>query len=189
MRWTRHATTVTAAMTLLAGCAASSQGSEVATLGGQAESPNPQRSRDPERAFLRFAQCMRDHGVEVGDPEGPDGEGEGIALVGEGVEPEELSEADAACRHLLPEGTFRPPDPSPQEQAALHDRLVRFARCMREHGIDLPDPDPDAGGFINTPGDAAAPDPTDPGFIEAEEACSRFMPEAELSAGGQEGTP
>jgi hypothetical protein len=56
----------------------------------------------------------------------------------------------------------------------MEDRMVRFAECMREHGIDMPDPDfSDAPGgrrgFVQRIGEGF--DPDDPDFKEADEAC------------------
>jgi hypothetical protein len=188
MRWTRNAAMTVTGLVLLVACTGSGRGSDVATLGRGGKSPNPRPSQDPEEAFLRFAECMRDRGVEVSDPQETEGGGEVIQFGGEGIDQEQLEQADTFCRHLLPEGTDEPADLSPQEQARLSDRLVRFAHCMREHSIDFPDLDPGSGGFINTPGDPDAPDPAQPGFEEAEEACARFLPD-EFSGGGEEEAP
>ena len=54
------------------------------------------------------------------------------------------------------------------QQAALD-----FARCMREHGVDVPDPQPGEGGMIKIgPGPAeagaAVERPFDPAFEEAD---------------------
>lgn len=51
---------------------------------------------------------------------------------------------------------------------------IRFAGCMRAHGVPgFPDPSP--GGGINiTPGSGV--DPASPAFRSAQSICSRFMP-------------
>jgi hypothetical protein len=173
--WMRRAAGVAAAGLVLVSCAAA-DGSDVATLGGSEEStPQPDAPVDREEAFLRFAECMRDHGVDVGDPQGSEDGGEVIAIGDEGVDPQEVQEADAACRHLLPEGTDDPPDLTPQERARIRDQMVRFADCMRGQGIDFPDPEPQGdGGIFFGPGGDLNPD--DPEVRAAEEACRRFLP-------------
>jgi hypothetical protein len=50
--------------------------------------------------------------------------------------------------------------------------MVAFARCMRQHGIDLPDPKPD--GSLPDRGRGLNPD--DPKFKAAERACPGFRP-------------
>ena len=62
MRLTTATAAVTASM-LLAACGGGSDGG--ATGGGDRES----REQKAEDAMLKFAQCMREQGVEVGDPD------------------------------------------------------------------------------------------------------------------------
>jgi hypothetical protein len=54
------------------------------------------------------------------------------------------------------------------KQAAL-----AFARCMRQHGIDVPDPSPNGGVLI--PNTA---NPNDPKFKAAQQACQQNLPNA-----------
>jgi hypothetical protein len=61
------------------------------------------------------------------------------------------------------------------------DRMVEFAGCMREHGIDMPDPQADGGIMIQrndngtvTNGDNQI-DPSSPEFQAAEEACRPIL--------------
>jgi hypothetical protein len=53
-------------------------------------------------------------------------------------------------------------------QAVLHS-----ARCMRAHGIPVPDPGPD--GLIN-PGAAASINKASPQFQQAQQACAHLFP-------------
>ena len=55
---------------------------------------------------------------------------------------------------------------SDRRQAAL-----QFARCMRQHGIDVPDPGADSGIRIR------GSEPDDPEFKAAEQACQRYAPD------------
>jgi hypothetical protein len=151
-------------------------GAGVATLGADEEgSPRPRASVDPEEAFLRFAQCMREHGVEVSDPQQSE-EGGGVIEIGAGedIDPHDLQEAHAACRHLMPRGTEEGPNLSPQERARIRDQMVRFAECMRDQGIDFPDPVERDGGIFFGPDADLSPD--DPVVQEAQEACDRSLP-------------
>jgi hypothetical protein len=174
--WTRTAAVLMAA--LLIGACAGGEGAGVATLGGEHEeaSQRPPAPDDPEEALLRFAECMREHGIEVSDPRSGEGGGAIEFAAGEDVDPEELQEADAACRHLLPQGREDGPNLSPQERARVHDQLVRFAQCMRDQDLDFPDPVERDGGIVFVPEGDASLSPDDPAVQEAHETCSRFLP-------------
>jgi len=154
-------------------CGGGDETGGVATLGGSEESPSPSPSpADPEEAFLDFAECLREHGIEVGDP----GEGGGVFEVGR-EDQEDFREAEEACRHLIEdvvqEGIDRIP---PEERERILEQQLRFAECMREHGIDFPDPQVEDGGLIGF-GPGEGMDPTDPEFQEAQEACQDLLPD------------
>jgi hypothetical protein len=54
--------------------------------------------------------------------------------------------------------------------------MVAFARCMREHGIDMPDPTGD--GLVlrrDDGGRGGGPDPSSEKFREAEKACDHHL--------------
>jgi hypothetical protein len=132
-----------------------------------------QASEDPEEAMLAFARCMREQGADVPDPQDgrfrfrPRGDGTPSE-----AERRDFQEAEAKCRPLL--RNLRPPQLSEEDRAALQDALLAFARCMRERGVDMPDPDFSGGGgaFRIGPGGV---DPTDPDFREAQRECRRHL--------------
>jgi hypothetical protein len=140
-----------------------------------------------EAAQLKFARCMRSHGVNVPDPEPGAGGGPGKVRIGgpgkDAISPQVLQRADAACRRYLEAVA---PKLSPEEQAALRDQALKFARCMRSHGIDMPDPQVANGGLrITIRGGAGGPgkgsiDPDSPAFKDAQEACKAFMPKKQV---------
>jgi hypothetical protein len=131
---------------------------------------------------------MRDNGIDMPDPEVVDDGGGGqvgmaFKVGGDGgsIDKEEFRAADAACRHHLADviddkstGGLSPED---------EDRLLQFARCMREHGIDMPDPQ--SGGMIvnEEGGDGSKIDPNDPDFQAAQEACGGLLP-GKIQVGG-----
>ena len=104
-------------------------------------------SDDPEvqDAFVRYSRCMREHGIDMPDP-GADGQTR-IEI----DDPDAWEEAEEECRPIIEEvvGTFEPP--SEEEQARMREQALEFAKCMREHGIDMPDPQfgEDGGVTIN----------------------------------------
>ncbi len=157
------------------------------------------KNADAEKAGLEFAKCMREHGVDMPDPRtGGPGEGgfimvgpsdsatatEGEPVAGAGV-PEEFRAADEACRHLLDDLIQ---DGGPPMDAEAQDRALKFAKCMREHGVDMPDPDFSGGGggfSIQIGGDGEGGiDPGSQTFQDAQKACGgMFGPGGEGGAG------
>jgi hypothetical protein len=128
------------------GAAASAQ---VATLG----SPAPEASVAPaspapdgQQSLLDWAACMRENGVEMDDPRfGLEGEliG-GLGKDGSGsrtdIESETYQLAAETCAELLRE-IKAPADP--EQQAERAEAMLAWAACMREAGLDIPDPDAD----------------------------------------------
>jgi hypothetical protein len=148
--------------------------------GGANASTGPGGKGNPDQA-VKFSQCMRSHGV----PSFPDptisGNRATIQISGNssnvsGLDPKspKFQAAQSACQHLLPKGG----QISPQQQAQAQDDAVRFAQCMRAHGINIPDPQMSGnGGGIQmkiTPGQGV--DPNAPQFQAAQSACQHFLP-------------
>jgi hypothetical protein len=134
-----------------------------------------------EQAQLNFARCMRSHGVNVPDPKpGPDG-GPGLVRVGgpgkDGPSPQVFERANAACRKYIQAAM---PKLSPAQQAELRDQALKFAQCMRQHGVDMPDPQVSNGGFRITMRAGGAGkggiNPDSAAFKDAQEACKAFQP-------------
>ena len=177
-----------------AACGGGDDGTDqVATLGEQADdaaddstgSGSGEELTDAERedAMLEFTECMREHGVEMPDPEvrgGGPGGGGGFAITNEVNGPrdaEEFEEAQEACGDILDGAFGERPQLSPEEEAEMRDNMLAFAECMRDHGVDMPDPEFDSGGGGFTvraeaaPGGGGGPRPDDEEFQEAQEAC------------------
>jgi hypothetical protein len=152
-----------------AGCGKSS-GPGVATAGGggSGASPRPSASVDPEEQQRQFVQCMREHGVDMPDPEA-DGEGGARVRVAGSAGPR-MPEAMQACQQYLPAGKLEPPS------AEELEKLREFAKCMREHGVDIPDPSADGGVMIQKGSGPGKLDPDNPAFQEAEKACDDTLP-------------
>jgi hypothetical protein len=135
--------------------------------------------QDPEEAALAWAKCMREHGVDVPDPE----VGEGGRLTirpGTGrrlgdIDSDAFREARDACGS--PFGTAGPPPLSDEQREQLQETMLAFAKCMREHGVDMPDPDFSGGGgvFRVGGGPGRGIDPDDPTFQKAQKACQEIL--------------
>jgi hypothetical protein len=166
----------------LVACGGGNGDDGVATLGdagdvaaGASASP----SVDPEDALAEFAECMRDNGIEdFPDPTIDENGGITIGIGGgDGGPPseegrEELADAMETCRELLPQGDG-PGQISEEDQAAFQDAMLEYAQCMRDHGIDMPDPDFSGGGAFQIGGEGV--DPEDPDFQAADEECRPIL--------------
>src|SRR3954470_23321140 len=116
--------------------------------GGDATAGTGDRRAEFREAALKFARCMRAHGVDMPDPR--PGEGGNITMGGPGMAPEDKNKMDAAqqaCQKILE--SVRPPELSAEQEQRFKDQALAFARCMREHGIDMPDPQFEGGGRMS----------------------------------------
>jgi hypothetical protein len=92
--------------------------------------------------------------------------------------------AVAACGGEDPAGGA---SPSADRESEARDAMLNYARCMREHGVDVPDPTFDGGRSLQR-----GPDPEDTKsgkFREAEQACKKYtdaIEPPELSAEQQQ---
>src|SRR4051794_14426229 len=124
----------------------------------------------PKASALAYSRCMRTHGIK--DFPDPDATG-GIRLnahPGSDIDPKNptYQAADTACKSLLP-----PPQAPPKN---LKTQNLKYARCMRAHGIsDFPDPQPDGTVQVQaSPGSDL--DPNNPAFKTANSACKKYRP-------------
>jgi hypothetical protein len=144
--------------------------------GGASATDRQSEARD---AALKYAQCMREHGVDVPDPTF-----EGGGILQRGTEKEDnvprakVREAEEACRKYLE--AIEPPKLSEEQQQEFRDAALANARCMREHGIkNFPDPTFGENGESRIRiGRGDGIDPEDPDFKAAERACRDTLPDA-----------
>jgi hypothetical protein len=144
---------------------------EDSAAGGE---PTADQQKQAQEAQLKFARCMREHGVEMDDPK----QGErGIQMVGpRGASPQKAREAEEACRKYL--DAIKPPELSDEQEKQLKDAALAHARCMRDHGIDFPDPTFGEDGRATIKIErGSGVDPQDPKVQEAEKACQEKLPQ------------
>ena len=92
------------------------------------------------QAALAYAGCMRSHGV----PDFPDPDSDGNFNLGSDPVTSQETAANQVCNHLLNVGTALN---AAQTQHAL-GQLVKYAQCMRAHGVpNFPDPQLTNGGI------------------------------------------
>ena len=166
---------------------------------GQAEpevtaaEPNGSEDLSDEERLLAFAQCMRDNGVDFPDPvveaDGtvtfgfrPGSAGGGPAVLREIGRDPDLPAAREACQGLV-EGVAFGSGPGGFDRIEIQDALLEFARCMRDHGVDIGDPDLRAfgpgGSDDDQPGGPfGVIDLDDPDWAAAFEVCQQRLPGA-----------
>jgi hypothetical protein len=117
--------------------------------------------------LAEFAKCMREHGQNVPDPD-PNSSNQSVTPPS-GASSAEWDAAMQACQHFLPNGGA-PQAPDAREL----DGLRAYAGCMREHGIEVSDPDPNTGQskIGGRLADASRAEiENDPGYRTADTAC------------------
>lgn len=88
--------------------------------------------------MVKFAQCLRQHGINVPDPK-PGAVGLQVGANGQGFGSDKLGAAVAACKQFDPAKDINPNDPKQR------DYLLKTAQCLRKHGIHVSDPQPGHG--------------------------------------------
>jgi hypothetical protein len=161
-----------AALVLLmfaAGCATTDEGPLVATAGGVPAGtgePRPTGSGDTSDQLRRFAGCMRDNGVDLPDPQ-PGAGGQNMRAYAEMLRSDDpvVQAAFQECRGLLPNG-----GEPPKLDAEQLETYRNFAACMREQGVEIPDPKPDGTLDLGALLDSGL-DPQSPAVLAAFAAC------------------
>jgi hypothetical protein len=146
----------------------------VACGGGESAGASGSSKADFREAALKHARCMREHGIDVPDPKpGPDG-GLRLEMRADGVDKQAVQRAEEACRKYLED--VRPPELSPEKEREFREQALKHARCMREHGIDMPDPTFGEGGRVEMrlEGGPGGVGPGNPRFDEAQKECAKY---------------
>jgi hypothetical protein len=171
-------------MLLLAACGGS-EGPGVAEASGSggggstAETTTAASEEDAEQAQLDFARCMREQGLDFPDPQPDENGGLRFAAPADGLDdPEAFRDAAQECQEFLADAQ---PDLSEEDRSEFQDAQLEFARCMRDEGIDVPDPQQGEG-----PGQGLGDiDTDDPAFQAALEECQSVIQGALPGAGGE----
>jgi hypothetical protein len=169
-------TTMVTPLLLLALAACGDPGSGPGVASAQTAGATPSASAtngtskgDP----VKFADCMRKYGIEVDVPQGG-GQGPVRVKAGPGDETK-MTEAQRECRQYAPSGG--PGEGQPLSKAD-QEKFLKFAKCMRDHGIPMKDPDFSGGGVGMMIGEGPNGPKLDEGKVEAaHKACSSNLPE------------
>ncbi|GAA3592966.1 hypothetical protein GCM10022419_089860 [Nonomuraea rosea] len=173
MRRTLIASALLTGLAALSGCGAQQSGTGVASAAlssappSVSATPTATSTADPQEQGRKFAKCMREHGVPMEDPD-PSGGG-GLKAIGKDLDKDKVGKAMDACRAYAPFKERKDFKPEDIEQMRL------LAQCMRENGVDMPDPNPD-GSFPS--GTARNFSRDDPQFKKAIEICGKKYPKS-----------
>jgi hypothetical protein len=162
----------------------------VAACGGESTSPGvagagsattgtSSSGGSTKASALAYSRCMRSHGLS--DFPDPDSKGQIQLTAGPGSDllPDspQFKSATQACNSLMPGPG------SPAEQRRDFARALKFAQCMRSHGVQIPDPQPPGSGpktasHSGSSGNGNGPkiDPNSPLFKRAQQACASVLP-------------
>ena len=158
-----------AASLVVTGCGG---GSTAGSLNSSNSDGTPQGQAGTQ--VLRYAMCMRSHGV-AGYPD-PVVSGSGnsvkVTMSPGSANPDSppFKSADRACHQLLPNGGQQGGAVGSSAQQVGQDGL--FADCMRSHGVPR-FPDPDRDGVFTLP---ATINEHAPAFLRAIDACQKAHP-------------
>jgi hypothetical protein len=131
------------ALFALSACGGGNDGdNRVASLdsGAVASATAAAASTDLEKELTDYVECLRTQGVDLPDPS-VDADGNisfGRLAAGQSFDRDKITQAQKVCGDL-PEGLTA--GLSGQDRTELQDIALKFAQCMREHDIDVPDPD------------------------------------------------
>lgn len=161
----------------LGACSSSGSNNGIASANGGTASASASSTANARDAQLKYAQCLRQHGVDVKDPD--PGQPVRITNNNGSLDMTKLQAAQQACQSYMQQAA---PDGGANDPA-VHDAMVKYAECMRANGIDMPDPS--AGGGIQMKGPAGG---SDAKMQAAQAACQKYLPGA-VSGGPQGGGP
>jgi hypothetical protein len=134
------------------------------TSAGSGASPSATSTYAKEVAY---AQCMRSHGV----PKFPDPDSNGnFDINGNSINlhSAQVQSAQKACKSLAPNLAQ-----SGQSQAQNATLALKFAQCMRSHGV-LKYPDPSSNGSSHISASSGI-NPQSPAYKKAQQACQPIM--------------
>jgi hypothetical protein len=143
-----------------------------AACGGSPSSTSNTGASGQFQQDLAFAQCMRSHGL----PDFPDPNANGHGFGDQQQANQEQSNphfetALSACQHLLPSAPSSHGKVIPSQA-----QLVRFAQCMRSHGVpNYPDPNPN--GVLGTELAQLGINANSPQFQATLRTCDRLVPQ------------
>jgi len=146
-----------------------------------ASTPKSAGSRqENEEKLVKFAKCMREHGLNVTTSTGSGGGG-ALRVQGAKLNPQAMEAAQNACKRYQPSAGKE--SLTPQQKVEREEAVRKFAKCMREHGVNVHASTSGGATRVTIQGGPAAggPNPESPAFQAAQKACQGLLP---LKGGG-----
>jgi hypothetical protein len=125
-----------AALALFAGACSSGGGGDSGSSSGDKADGGKGKQAD---AAFKERECLRKHGVKVAEPKSGE-DTRGITIGGD-MSKEKMQAAMKACTGKG--GSAGGGAPSQADK----DKMLKYARCMRENGFGMPDPKFDGGAM------------------------------------------
>jgi hypothetical protein len=148
---------------------------------GGSNGDDPAAGRPDDAKRLAFATCLRKAGVTVRDQTG----GGFDIQVPRGISEARMRRIERDCARKTGGGPGGGREATPAQKAQFLDQALRFARCMRAHGVDMADPKADGHG-IRIQINGSSGNPNSPVFRRAQQACGSLNPKGKSrSASGK----
>jgi hypothetical protein len=173
----------TAGLLALGACGSTDDGGGVATLDNGGASAAPKASGDAEKEVTAYLECLRGQGVDVPDPTVNE-KGElsfGRPANGQSVDRDKLQAAQKKCGE--PPAGLMSAAQNTINSPEFQDAALKFAKCMRGEGVDVPDPDFSKVGTGQGGAMFGQLDRDDPKVAAAIEACKHVWTEAGVGPG------
>ncbi|MBO2445770.1 hypothetical protein J4573_01580 [Actinomadura barringtoniae] len=169
LRMTAAACGMAAVALLGAACNGSGSGSGDGDKKGSGSSNAASGNGSSMDQGLKLAKCMREHGVNMPDPKAGE-DSHSISIGGDGSSPEKIQKAMDACRKVPGTGL------SSQKELtqAQKDKMIKFAQCMRQNGVNMPDPKFSSGGGAAPAMRLPDAGPEKDKFDKANKACAAY---------------
>jgi hypothetical protein len=163
----------------LAACGEPDSGPGVASAQTGGATPSASTTKGAtEGDPVKFADCMRKYGIEVEVQDG----GRGVGIHGGPGDEGKMEKAQQECRQYAPGGGEGDGQPMPKEDQA---KFLAFAKCMRDNGIDMPDPEFEGGGVkMRMGGGPGAAEPDRSKMEAAQKTCQKLLPGEMANAPG-----
>lgn len=161
----------------------------VSACGGGSDNANEPKVDEEtkfQQAALEHAECMRENGIDMPDPQFTEGGGARVAL-GDGdneIDPgsESFQKAEKACESIMEGLPGLGDDRTPAEKQEMQDKMVEFAQCMRDNGVPMDDPTFDEKGRVTMRMGGSKDDPKVP--EETMQAAQKACRDKDVMGGG-----
>ncbi len=125
----------------MAGCGQKNDDPDIASATGKknkAASAADKNGKNAQADFLKYAKCMRENGIDMPDPKVDEQSGGvmvGAAPGATGMDGKKMEAAIKKCQSLMP-----PPPNGGKMSEKDKEEALKFAKCMRQNGVNMPDP-------------------------------------------------